>query len=365
MIELAAGSSLPAGLAHAGRALLARFGAPAEPAPGPAPDTPGRAPDTGPGAEAEPAPGSAAAWVETLVSRLAAVDACTAVEHLFGVLPLLDAFFAPRPAVAAVARADRIGSLGLFTPAPELGWEAAAVAAEPAGQGLLLSGEIRIPAPVSDGSLALARVDGGRHRLVWLDHGAGGVERRGSRQGGPVAGDGPCWLACAGAAVGPELISTPVTLAPGGDLCRRLEHYAGLWALAAAILAREGVRALRRAARTTTHRGTAFGASQLVAMGITELEIEAELALAAARADLDSAGRGLAVATAAARVLSAVAARTAELRDRLGLAVAGPLAGDGTARSLTAFLGGAAMLESELARALGAGDPLPAEEAGA
>ena len=71
-----------------------------------------------------------------------------------------------------------------------------------------------------------------------------------------------------------------------------------------------------------------------------------------------------ALAAAAARVLAAVAAKTAELRDA-GLAPEGPLAGDGAARCLTAFLGGALRLESEAAGALGLRDLEAAAEGGA
>jgi hypothetical protein len=309
-------------------------------------------------------PGSAREQVESLMSRLPAAEACAVVEHLFGVLPLLDGFFAPRPAVAELASGLKLGSLGLFTPTPEPGWAAAAVAAEPAGEGLLLRGEVRIPSPASAGSIVLARLAGGDHRLVWIDHGAPGVERRGSRTGGPVRDGSPCWLALEGASAGPDLVSRPVTPAPGSDLFRHLESYAGVWALAASIVAREGVRALRRAARLNGHQGTAFSASQTVAMDIAGVEIEAELTAAAAQRHLASMeeGSGLAVAAAAARTLAAVAARTAELRDLVGLEIEGPLAG-GSAATLSAFLGGPPMIESELARALGIRD-LPVHEAG-
>jgi hypothetical protein len=156
--------------------------------------------------------------------------------------------------------------------------------------------------------------------------------------------------------------------APGSDLFRRLGDYAGVWALAAAIVARDGVRALRRAARINGHQGTAFSASQSVAMDIAGVEIEAELAVAAAQRHLALSAEGepgatasLAVAAAAAGALAAVAARTAELRDLTGLEIDGPLAA-GSAATLSAFLGGPAMIESELARALGIRD-LPGGEA--
>jgi hypothetical protein len=310
-------------------------------------------------------PGSARERVESLMSRLPADEACAVVEHLFGVLPLLDGFFAPRPAIAELASGLKLGSLGLFTPTPEPGWAAAAVAAEPAGEGLLLRGEVRIPSPASSGSIVLARLADGEHRLAWLDHGAPGVERRGSRTGGPARDGSPCWLALEGATAGPDLVSRPVTPDPGSDLFRHLENYASVWALAASIVAREGVRALRRAARLNGHQGTAFSASQTVAMDIAGVEIEAELTAAAAQRHLASGeegGSGLAVAAAAARTLATVAARTAELRDLVGLEIDGPLAG-GSAATLSAFLGGPLMIESELARALGIRD-LPAQEAG-
>jgi hypothetical protein len=313
-----------------------------------------------------PAAGSVRERVESLMARLPAAEACAAVEHLFGVLPLLEAFFEPA-ATVGVADGPRTGALGLFTPAPEPGWEAAAVDGEPAGRGLLLHGEVRVASPSAAGSLVLVRRAGPERRLAWIDHNAAGVER-GSRTGGPARGDAPCWLLLKGAAVEPGLISRPVTAAPGSELSRLLTEYAGAWALAAAICAREGVRALRRAARTTGHRGTSFSASQRVALEITVLEIEVELTEAAARGALElppgepARAGGLALAAAAARALSAVATATAALRDQEGLEAGGPLADGGAVKILTAFLGGSPVIESELGRALGIRD-LPPQEA--
>jgi len=88
------------------------------------------------------------------------------------------------------------------------------------------------------------------------------------------------------------------------------------------------------------------------------VEIEADLTAAAVRRS--EAGGGLLTAAAAARALSAVAAKTEELRDAFGLAVDGPLAG-GDAKTLTAFLGGPLLLEGEVSRALGIPD-LPPQE---
>ena len=241
--------------------------------------------------------------------------AFAALEHELGVQPLLNAFF-------EIEEADgKRASLGLFTPRPEPGLEAAAIAGEPAGGGLLLTGKVRLPSPDSGASIVLVRTGDGL-RLAWLDHGTPGVARCGD------------WLAIEGAAA--DLVSRPVEIS---ELAGWLETYAGAWALAAAKAAREGVRALRRAARTS-----GFNASQWVALGITEVEIEADLTLAAAKRHPN-----LAVAAAAARTLSMVAAKTEELRD-LGLEVEGPL------KSLAAYLGGALFLENELARALGIGE---------
>lgn len=272
-------------------------------------------------------------------SALLLVEAWAAAEHGLGVLPLVEAFF-ETGALAEVAEGRKRGALGLFTPTPGLGWAAAAVDGEPAGAEVLLQGLVRLPGPAFDGALVLVRL-GGELRLAWVEEGARGVERRGARTGGPVRGGSPCWLALDQAAVAPGLLSRPVTLDPGSALVRHLEAYAGVWARAAAECARDGVQALRRAARTASFQG-----SQLVALGITEVEIEADLTAAAVRR-LD----GLAVAAAAARILAAVAARTEELRDAFGLEIEGPLA-DGAAGTLTAFLGGALMLESEAARVL-------------
>jgi len=277
-------------------------------------------------------------WIEGLLARIPPAAALAVVEHRFGVLPLAGAFFEPQGWIEELAAGRRVGALGLFTPTPELRW-GAAVEGEPAGKGLLLRGEVRIASPAADGTVVLART-GPEHRLVWLDHSTAGVERSGSRGGGTVCDDSPCWLAISGTAAGADRVSRPVTPGPGGDLFRSLETYAGLWAHAAAICAGHGVRALRRAARIT-----GLNASQRVAMDITEVEIETELTATAIRL---GAG-GLAAATAAARILAAVAAKTGELRDLAGLDVESPLDGP----TLTAFLGGPLMLENELGCALG------------
>ena len=335
MIETADTRAAATGLPCAGRALVERLAA---------------------GGVDMPRTAAAGDWVASLTSQLPAAAAFAVLEHLFGLLPLVDAYFEPRGRIAEVAAGRQLGALGLFTPTPELQWGAAAVAGEPSGGGVALRGDVRLPSPASDGSIVLVRLDGGEHRLAWVGHDAPGVELRGSRRGGPVHGDAPCWLGLAGATIGGGLVSRPVTLASGGGLVERLEAYAGVWALAAAICAGDRVRALRRAARTTQHRGQAWSTSQLLAMDITKLEIEADLATAAARLHLASAegagGAGaLAVATAAARTLHAVATKERELRDLTGLELDGRPVQDLAA--LTAFLGGPLMVESELGRALG------------
>lgn len=267
-----------------------------------------------------------------------------ALEHRLGVLPLIAAFFAPRGALDDIREGRKLGALGLFTPTPQPGWWAGAITGEPSGERILLRGDIRLASPAADGSIVLVRLPAGEHRLVWVEHTAPGVERRGARRGGPV-GHGPCWLHVDGEVAGLDFVSRPVTLAQDGELFRCLEAYAVGWAAAAASCARDGVLALRRAARTS-----GFHASQLVALGITEVEIEADLTAAAVRRT-----GGLAVAAAAARTLRAVAAKTEELRDLFGLEIEGPFgsSANGSAKILTAFLGGQLLLESELARILG------------
>lgn len=204
-------------------------------------------------------------------------------------------------------------SLGLFTPAPEPGLEAAAVAGEPVDGGLRLTGRVRVSDPDAGAVIVLVKT-GDCYRLAWLDHGSHGD-----------------WLAIEGAVA--HRVSRPVEIS---DLRHWLESYAGAWALDAAMAAREGVRALRRAARIS-----GFNASQWVALGITEVEIEADLTLAAAKRN-----PGLAVAAAAARTLSLVAAKAEELRE-LGLEI--------EELPDVTYLGGALFLENELARSLGIG----------
>jgi hypothetical protein len=342
--EALAGSPAVAGLAAAGRALAERCGAQASPVSNAAADL--------------PVTGSPREWVERLAAVLPAESAAAVIEHLFGVLPLATAFFGPERQLAAVVAGQRLAALALFTPDPQLRWGAAAVAAESADGGLHLRGSARLPSRAASGALVLVRV-GEERRLAWLDHDQPGVELR---------GDAPCQLAIAGAAVGAEGVSRPVTLAAGGELWTHLARYAILWALAAVHWARGGVQALRRAARAPQEGETRWSASQLVAMGIAEVEIETELAAMAVRTHFSpavgepAATAGLAIAVGAARALAAVATRTVELRDRLGLVAGGPLAG-GLPGPLAAALGGVLMLESELAAQLGVDDLEPANTA--
>ncbi len=289
--------------------------------------------------------------VKSLLAEQPGAAGLAAVEHRFGVLPLVAAFFAPSApggALAELTAGSRRGALGLFTPVPEPGWGTATVEGKRAGEELLLSGEVRIASAEADGVLVLFQEgESGEQRLAWVSHDARGVAKR---EGG--------WLTLDGVAVAADLVSRPVTLAAGGELYRHLEAYASLWALAASICARDGVRALRRAARTSRRGGKAFNSSQLVAMAITEVEIEAELTATAVERDLglaaddDARAGGLALAAAAARVLALLAERTAELRALTGHAPDGPFA-DLAAGALTAWLGGAPALEGELAGALG------------
>ncbi len=346
-------------------------------------------------------------WVESLATTLPAVAAAAVIEHLFGVLPLVAGFFAPAPWCADVAAGRSLAALGLFTPDPELRWGAVAgqaaataaagdqAAAEPAADGRAagepavggtaapeaaagyrLSGTVRLAGCPGGGVLVLVR-SGEEHRLAWVDAGVSGVEWH---------GQGPCRAAMAGAAVGADCVSRPVTVTSGGELWTHLARYASLWGLAASIWARHGVLALRRAARAPRAGEPRWSAAQLVATAVTEVEIEAELAATALRIHFATAagqaarGAGadgahgsdgahssdgahgpdgpdgaddadLAIAVGAARALAAVAACTVELRDRLGLAVEGPLA-DGLPGPLAASLGGVLMLESELAAQL-------------
>jgi hypothetical protein len=317
-------------------------------------------------------------WVESLAAKLPAVAAAAVIEHLFGVLPLVAAFFSPAPWCADVTAGRSHAALGLFTPDPELRWGAVAgQAAAEAAAGYRLSGTVRLAGGPGGGVLVLVRT-GEEHRLAWVDAGVPGIEWH---------GQGPCRVAIAGAVVGAGCVSRPVTVTSGGELWTHVARYASLWGLAASIWARHGVLALRRAARAPRAGEPRWSAAQLVATAITEVEIEAELAATAVRihfataagqasrgagaADGSDAAHGpdgahgahgpdgsdgaddadLAIAVGAARALAAVASCTVELRDRLGLAVEGPLA-DGLPVPLAASLGGVLMLESELAAQL-------------
>lgn len=303
-------------------------------------------------------------WVELATSRFLATQACALVEHLFGVLPLLEFFDRADARVARIAAGATLGALGLFAPSAEPAWGAVRLAGEWSAGALRVSGDVRVPGPAVEGVMVLVRVSEAEQRLAWLDQRAVGVacEARDGAPAGLVAS--PCWLRVDGALVDAALVSRPVSLAPGTALYRQLEAYARVWTVAATRICGRIVLALRRAARTTRSSGerNPLGASQLVAARITDVEIEAELTTAAVARGLSSTESAaepdaitvFALALAAARTLAAAADTARQLRDQLGLPLDAWLA-DAITPGLTTYLGGTLMLEHELARALGVG----------
>lgn len=298
-------------------------------------------------------------WVRILTSRLTMGQACSVAAHLFGVLPLIDAFVDRGDSrLAAVRSGATLGALGLFTPSPEEGW-GGAIVGEFSGQALRVSGDVRVASSAAEGSIVLVQVGAADQRLAWLDHHARGVELRATRDGGPPRNQAPRWLAVDGATIAVAHVSRPVTLVPGAELYEWLERYVAVWSLFALEYTRATLRSLRRTARAG-RRGHAvpFSASQVMMMDLGELEIETELvAIAAARCPAEAAlhPAGLVLALAAARALAHVAAKASELRDHLGLALDGPLTDDGAAAWLAAHVGGAPTLTNELARTLDSG----------
>jgi hypothetical protein len=289
---------------------------------------------------------SAPEWVEGLMSRVSATEACAVVQHLFGVVPLIDAFFQQEhDEMAAITAGVTRGVLGLFTSTATHRWGAAALRAESFRGAIRLSGEVSLPSQDADGSIVLVSLNETEHRLVWLHHHRPGVAQRGS------------WLVADGATISSACLSRPVRLDHDADLFRCLAVYASVWALLAVSHARREVRTLRCAVRTARGPGApeAFSTSQLVAMGIAEVEIETELATVAARqhfaldAPPAASAACLALAVSAARTLAAVSAKSRDLRDQLGLTLDADRC-DAAATTLMAAVGGTFMLEQELAR---------------
>jgi hypothetical protein len=305
--------------------------------------------------------------VKALTSRLAPAQACAVAEHLFGALPLVDRFFDDTATrLVALRSGAELAGLGLFTPTPEHGWGAAALAGEPTEGGLRARGELRAASDDADGSIVLVRLRDGGERLAWLAHDAPGVEERASRPGGASWPRAPRWFAVDGATIAAGHLSRPVTLVPGSELYACLERYVGAWALIAIDCARRTVRELRRAARTTRASGhpghpEPFSASQVISMDLTEAEIEIELTAAVAGRHHTRAAShpsGLVLAMSAARAIATCAAAAHALRDELGVGVDSVLAEDGGAAQIVAHVGGTLMLENELTRAIGLGASL-------
>jgi len=319
--------------------------------------------------EAAEAKLSPAERVERIAGSLPAHEAMAAVEHRFGVMILVEEHLPASDARGRIAAGEALGALGLFTPEPETDggaardWPAAALIAERgsrSGEDFLLSGDLRLATADADGNLALVREageGGDRCRLAWLD--LRQAEARGIERLSP-AGEVPQRLTCHGTPVGADAVSAPIDPGSGGTLDRALAGYAELWGLAAVTVARQGVVALRRAARLA-----GYPSAQLVATAVTEVEIEAEVALAGVRLRLeesepretrDALARSWAAALAAGRALALTAETTRSLRDRFALETDGPFAGPSSA-GLTTGLGGVTFLEHALARELGIGRP--------
>lgn len=299
---------------------------------------------------------------EPFEAALSPRQALATAEHVFGVLPLLESFAgdAADPVLAAVRAGERRAALGCFTPNPELSWRAAAITGTLEGDGLVLTGVARL-ATIADATLLIAHA-AGELRLALVDHGGSGVSLGAAREGVALPQpDRPCWLRLDRAPVPWPRVSAPIDLDPTtGEAGRRLEAYAGIYARLAADQAWRGARALRRVLRTARHGDLAWSGSQLLAFGLTEIEIEIDLLRSAiaiadenpAETSTSARPRNLALAASAARMLAQTARQTSELAVRAGLAPGGPFAEDG-AQWLEAFLGGAWMTESELARTLG------------
>jgi hypothetical protein len=291
-------------------------------------------------------------WLERLTASAEIAYALPILEHLFGVLPLLDLLEGGAESAdvrRAIARGEVRACLGLFTPTPEFSWTASAVRGQLHSAHATLTGEVRIqsgpahPAALDTWVLALARFPGSELRLALFS----------TKTMTPLSS----WLVLDEVHVGNAFLSSPVGVRKGEPAWRALDAYAGVYAFVAALYARRGLRAIRRALRKTVRGGAAFNTSQVLAMGTTELEVQVTLLTTASRAHLESdagaAGNGLALAASAARLLSQVAVRTVELRAKAGVTGPGPLSSSSTQDVIDIALGGQLLIESELACAIG------------
>jgi hypothetical protein len=291
-------------------------------------------------------------WIERLSASAEIGYVLPIIEHLFGVLPLLE--FLQESAdnalpLRAIGRGEARACLGLFTPTPDFSWTASAVHGQLSASRATLSGEVRIqsgpalPATVDTWVMVLARFPDGELRLALFS----------TKKMTPTSS----WLVLDEVPVPHAFLSSPLSVRKGEPSFRALDGYAGVYAFVAGLYARRGLRAIRRALRKTVRGGAAFNTSQVLAMGTTELEVQVTLLMTAARAHLESEAvgpaSGLALAASAARLLSQVAARTSELRAKAGVTGPGPLAHPSTQDVIDVALGGQLLIESELACAIG------------
>lgn len=307
-------------------------------------------------------------WMENLVCSIGFDQAISIIEHLWGVIPILDFFHNETDSpngLGLLLSGNQLGTLGIFTPTPLFSFTSATVSAlATADNELELTGEIRASGDSPHCSVVLTRTDDNILRLAVVfaqSEGVGITETR----GGVALGRG-AWWNLHGVKVSRDLISAP--LLSLDVLTPILDAYAVAYALVAVLYAKRGVLSLRSALRKTVHASMSFNMSQVVAMGITEIEIQVDLLECAVRQQIDGAGfgsalrskrsnisevSGLVLAATASRILCLITDKAMELDSEAGMTCSDwPFSTSPHSLARTTF-GGRLMLESELARTMG------------
>jgi hypothetical protein len=216
-----------------------------------------------------------AAVVEEMCDVLPSRRVLAAVDHAFGVIPLLSLFENSSAAIEAARSGRVLASLGVFTANPGFSVGPSLTGHELADGWVQLTGRMDLGMPEAVTTLLLVSVND-ETRLCLLPHDLLGitVPAGGSHKHGR-------WLDLDQVVIGEDSLSGPLTMARRGPFEGVVDAYAGPASFAAGFCSSRLLRVLRLGMGEPAPGGAPFSTSQLAAHDITRLEIESQLLLSA------------------------------------------------------------------------------------